>query len=156
MKKFTIIFSILLVLAFVGTMIFVAVGPDFEEPAALAGEGEDPNAPVWEMTMDDLITYLAEKGLVDPADKGMLTSGIATEAYIMNGLELYWWDLENISRDSDEFKAYEGMREQGIIDLWGQGMYFMSVTKNGPFGINASNYEGDIKALMAAYEAFGH
>ena len=156
MKKFTIIFSILLVLAFAGAMIWVASAPDFTEPASMAGEGEDPDAPVWSKTIEDLLAYLDEKGLVDQNDTGLLSDGIATRAIRCSGAEFYWWDLENLDRDSPEFTAYQEMMNDGMIDLWGAGQYYMSVTKNGPFGLSASGYEGDVKALLAAYAEFGH
>ena len=154
MKKFTIIFSVFLVLLFAGTMIYVAMSPDFVKPSDLKGE-EDPDAPVWGMKLDDLIAYLEEKGLVS-GDRTPLSAGVGSEAFSMNGAEFYWWDLENLSEGSDEYAAYKGMMEDGQIDLWGMGMYFMAVTKNGPFGLYAGGYEGNVKDLLAAYEAFGH
>ena len=47
MKRFTVIFSILLVLCFGGTLAYVAATPDFVPPAAAvpAGQNEDPDAP---------------------------------------------------------------------------------------------------------------
>ena len=154
MKKFTIIFSILLVLAFVGVMIWVAAAPDFKEPASQKGV-EDPNAPVWSKTLDDLLAYLEEKGLVDQSDASSLTDGIGSKAILCSDAEFYWWDLENLDPESQEYIAYQEMADSGMIDLWGMGMYYMAVTKNGPFGLNASNYAGDVKALLAAYEEFG-
>ena len=66
MKRFTVIFSILLVLCFGGTLAYVAATPDFVPPAAAvpAGQNEDPNAPVWNETMDSLLAYLEQKGLI--------------------------------------------------------------------------------------------
>ena len=66
MKRFTVIFSILLVLCFGGTLAYVAATPDFVPPAAAvpAGQNEDPNAPVWDETMDNLLACLEEKGLI--------------------------------------------------------------------------------------------
>ena len=66
MKRFTVIFSILLVLCFGGTLAYVAATPDFVPPAAAvpAGQNEDPDAPVWNETMDDLLACLEEKGLI--------------------------------------------------------------------------------------------
>ena len=66
MKRFTVIFSILLVLCFGGTLAYVAATPDFVPPAAAvpAGQNEDPDAPVWNETMDSLLACLEEKGLI--------------------------------------------------------------------------------------------
>ena len=47
MKRFTILFSVLLVLGFGGVLAYVAASPEFVPPAALIGEGEDPDAPIW-------------------------------------------------------------------------------------------------------------
>ena len=54
MKRFTVIFSILLVLCFGGTLAYVAATPDFVPPAAAvpAGQNEDPDAPVWDETKE--------------------------------------------------------------------------------------------------------
>ena len=45
MKRFTILFSILLALGFAGVLAYVASSPEFVPPTALIGEGEDPDAP---------------------------------------------------------------------------------------------------------------
>lgn len=155
MKRFTIIFSILLVLGFAGTLGYVAMSENFQEPTALVGEGEDPDAPVWGMTTDDMLDYLEAKGFLDRKDVGLLSGGIGTEAYKFNGAELYWWDLENLPEGSDEAAAYQNLLDGEPIDLWQMGQYFLTVTKNGPFAISIANYTGDPKALQAAFEAFG-
>ena len=154
MKKFTIIASLAIVVVFIGVIIAVALMPDFKQPT-LAAEGEDPDAPVWNMTMEDLIDYLVEKGLVDPSDRNNLTDGIASVAVTVGGADLYWWDLENLSEDSAEMKAYKEMMENGQVDLWGMGMYFMPLTKNGPFGLDSAHYPGNVKDLLDAFAAFG-
>ena len=46
--------------------------------------------------------------------------------------------------------------ETGQIDLYGKGLWFMPTTKNGPFGLSSTYYEGDVKALEEAFKAFGH
>ena len=48
MKRFTVIFSILLVLCFGGTLAYVSAPPDLVPPAAAvpAGQTESPDAPV--------------------------------------------------------------------------------------------------------------
>ena len=65
MKRFTILFSVLLVLGFGGVLAYVAASPEFVPPAALIGEGEDPDAPIWDMTMDEVLAELAAQGLID-------------------------------------------------------------------------------------------
>lgn len=155
MKRFTIIFSILLVLSFVGVMIYVNTMPEFTPPGPSI-EKEDPDAPIWNMTMDDLVTYLVEQGFLDSKDDlYLLSDGIATEACGFDGAELYWWDLEALEADSGERIAYDSMMQDHIIDLWGSGI-IMSITGRGPFGVASAHYEGDTDALMEAFQAFGN
>lgn len=155
MKRFTIIFSVLLVLGFAGMLAYVNASPDFVPPAGLVGEGEDPDAPVWDMTMDDMLDYLEEKGFLKRGEASPLSAGIGTDAYGFDGAEIYWWDLDDLEAGSNEEAAYRDMAEKGTIDLWQQGQYFMAVTKNGPFGLAVSNYNGNSKALLEVYSAFG-
>lgn len=155
MKRFTIIFSLLLVLGFAGMLAYVNASPDFVPPAGLVGEGEDPDAPVWDMTMDDMLDYLEEKGFLQRDEAGPLSAGVGTDAYGFDGAEIYWWDLDNLEAGSNEEAAYRGMAEEGTIDLWQQGQCFMAVTKNGPFGLAVSYYKGDADALMEAFKVFG-
>ena len=157
MKRFTIIFSVLLALGFVGTLVFVGMSPDFEAPAALAAAGEDPDAPVWGMGMDDMLDYLEEKGLWDRSGMSPISGGVATEAYGFDGAELYWWDVENLTEGSNEEAAYQDIVAGEPIDLWQQGQVYMSVTKNGPFALTVAHYrgDGDPDELMDAFQAFG-
>lgn len=155
MKRFTIICSILLILGFAGTLVYVGMSPDFVEPGALAAEGEDPNAPVWNMTMDDILDYLEEKGLWDRNNMTPISPGVGTEAYACNGAEVYWWDLDNLAEGTNEYAAYQDMKEGGMIDIWQQGTMFMPVTKNGPFGLCITGYKGNATEILDAFAAFG-
>ena len=156
MKRFTILFSILLVLSFAGVLAWVGMSPDFVPPKALAAEGEDPDAPVWGMSLDQLLSELEDQGLIDRSTTVLLASvGLCSEAFKVSGAEFYWWDLENLAEDSQEFAAYKSMKEEGIIDVYGSGI-IMSPLSNGPFGVLLSGYEGDPKALEQAFKAVGH
>lgn len=156
MKRFTIIFTVLLFLAFGGTLFYVNMSPDFEEPKAFVGANENPDDPVWDMTMEDLLSALAEQGLIDRTTE-MVTAcaGVSSDARSVSGAEFYWWDVENLSEDSAEMEAYQSMKEEGSIDLWNSG-YIMTVTSNGPFGVNLSRYTGDVGELERAFQEFGH
>ena len=155
MKRFTIICSILLALGFAGTLILVGASPDFEAPNALMAKDEDPNAPVWDMTMDDMMDYLEERGLWDRKNMNPVSAGVGTEAFVCNGAELYWWDLDNLVEGSNEYAAYQDMMKEGMIDLWQQGTMFMPVTKNGPFGLCIKGYTGNDSEILDAFAAFG-
>lgn len=155
MKRFTIIFTTLLVLAFAGTLLYVSMSPDFQPPNSFVGEGEDPDSPVWDMTLEDLLSALEEQGLIDRSDEQVTAfSGVSSDGRKVSGAEFYWWDLENLDEDSDEMVAYQSMKSEGIIDLWNSG-YLMSVTGNGPFGVNLSQYTGDVSKLEQTFKEFG-
>ncbi len=156
MKRFTIIFSLLLVLAFAGTMVYVATAAEFVQPAQLVtGEGEDPDAPVWDMTFDDLVDYLEGEGLIDRSTEGLLaSSGMCSTAYKYNGAEFYYWDLDALDKNSAEYEAYETLKEEGIIDIYNSGS-IISPVSNGPFAVLTTAYDGDVDALTEAFRAFG-
>ena len=153
MKKFTIFGMVLIVAIFVGLIAYVAVAPDFEPP--LSATIADSDTESWTMTMDQLLTYMSDKGLIDLSDKGVLSDGVASEAYTINGAEFYWWDLETLDKDSIEYKSYEGMVKEGMIDLWGRGTFYMATIPNGPFGLNLTHYEGNTDDLEQAFRDFG-
>ena len=127
MKKFTIVSSLLFVLLFCGMVGYVASSEDFtppkEEEEAVVPEEEDREAPVWNTTVDELVSFLEEKGLIHADSKVTLSAeGLCTLALKYDGAEIYWWDLENLAPESDEYQAYESLRTKGEIDLYGSGM----------------------------------
>ena len=73
MKKFTIVSSLLFVLLFCGMVGYVASSEDFtppkEEEEAVVPEEEDREAPVWNTTVDELVSFLEEKGLIEEAGR---------------------------------------------------------------------------------------
>ncbi len=155
MKYFTIIFSALLVLGFAGVLAYVGMSPEFEPPTALVGEGEDPDAPIWGMTLEEVLTELEKQGLIDQSTaKPLATSGLCSKAQKINGAEFYWWDVEALEKDSQEDIAYKSLKKEGIIDLWGSG-HIMSPIHNGPFALLLTTYEGDSDALEKAFRALG-
>lgn len=156
MKRFTILFSVLLVLGFGGVLAYVAASPEFVPPAALIGEGEDPDAPIWDMTMDEVLAELAAQGLIDdPASAISLASGgLCTDARKVSGAEFYWWDLENLEEGSQEETAYKSLKSDGVIDLYGSG-HILSYVHNGPFALWLDLYEGDPGALEQAFKNVG-
>ena len=142
MKRFTVIFSILLVLCFGGTLAYVAATPDFVPPAAAvpAGQNEDPDAPVWNETMDSLLACLEEKGLISGERLTLASDGLCSLAVSESGAEFYWWDLDALDKDSAEYAAYESLKTEG---------------SNGPFALLTTGYTGDVDALTDAFMAFG-
>lgn len=156
MKRFTIIFSILLVLSCAGVLAYVAASPEFVPPDALIAEGEDPDAPIWDMTMDEVLAELAAQGLIeDPSSAQIVSSsGICSDTRRVSGAEFSWWNLENLEEDSQEFIAYKSLKSEGIIDIYGSG-YIVSYVHNGPFALWLDRYEGDPDALERAFKAIG-
>lgn len=162
MKKFTIVSSLFFVLLFCGMIGYVALSEDFTAPRAeekaeeeAAAEEENMDAPVWSRTMDELVAYLEEKGLIATDTKQVLaTSGLCSAALKYNGAEIYWWDVEKLDPKSEEYQAYDSLRTKGEIDLWGSGSIIMP-KRNGPFALSSTSYEGDVDALEKAFEEFG-
>ena len=159
MKKFTIVSSLLFVLLFCGMVGYVASSEDFtppkEEEEAVVPEEEDREAPVWNTTVDELVSFLEEKGLIHADSKVTLSAeGLCTLALKYDGAEIYWWDLENLAPESDEYQAYESLRTKGEIDLYGSCMIIMP-KKNGPYALLLTYYEGDVQALEKAFGEFG-
>ena len=155
MKRFTIIFSILLVLGFAGALVFVGMSEDFVNPAEAAQMGADRDSPIWSMTLDELLEQMEGQGLIDRSSSQLLASGgLCSDAVKVSGAEFYWWDLENLEEDSAEYKAYKQLQEEGIIDLYGSGN-IMSPIPNGPFALLLTFYEGDVDALDKAFRSVG-
>lgn len=155
MKRFTIVFSILLVLGCAGMLAYVAASPEFVPPGVPMAKGEDPDAPIWSMTMDQVLSDLEDQGLIDQSTTGMLgTSGFCSDARKVSGAEFYWWDLEDLAEDSQELAAYKSLKEDGYIDLYGMGSIINPVS-NGPFAVLLTGYEGSASALEQAFKAIG-
>lgn len=155
MKRFTIIFSILLVLGFGGTLVYVGMSEDFVDPAEAAQMGADADSPIWTMTMDEVLSELEGQGLIDRSTTQPLASGgLCSDAQKVSGAEIYWWDLENLEENSQEYAAYRQLQEEGFIDLYGSGT-IMNPIPNGPFAVLLSFYEGDVDALDRAFRALG-
>ena len=156
MKRFTIIFSVLLILGFGGVLAYVAASPEFVSPVGLVGGGEDPNAPIWGMTMDEVLAEIAAQGLIDAPSSAisLASDGLCTDARRVTGAEFLWWDLDNLEEGSQEYIAYKSLKEEGIIDIYGSG-YIVSYIHNGPFALWLDLYEGDSGALERAFKAVG-
>ena len=156
MKRFTIIFSILLALGFGTVLAYVAASPEFVPPSQLIGEGEDPNAPIWDMTMDEVLAEIAARGLIDDpsAAISLASDGLCNDARKISGAEFYWWDLDNLKEDSQEETAYKSLKAEGFINLYGNG-HIVSPVPNGPFALLLDFYEGDSGALEQAFRAVG-
>jgi hypothetical protein len=154
MKKFTIVSSILFVLLFVVMIGFVYRSHDFVAPKSdMASTSNDSK--IWKMSMDEVVNKLKAKGLINTSTKQELGSGgLCSKAYKYSGAEIYWWDLNNLKKDSDEYKAYESLKETGSIDLYGSGS-IISPKLNGPFAILLTQYEGKIDVLEKAFMELG-
>lgn len=117
---------------------------------------DDRSDPVWTMSLADLEAYMDEKGFID-SDKVLhlsLDGNHFTDGIVESGLELYWWDLDNLEEGSPEMIAYESAKNEGFIE-YNPGV-IGAVTINGPFGILSTYYQGDIPAVMDAFASFGH
>ncbi len=157
MRKFdrsmrtVVILAAVLIVAVAGLLTATALMPEFIPPEG-DSNSVDRDAPVWNASYDDLIAYLQEKGFIG-TKSDLLTEGIATEAKQYDEVEIYWWDVDNLPKDSPEYEAWSSMQEEGYILLFGQ--YTFVPIMNGPFAISIHDtYKGDSKALRAAFEEF--
>lgn len=156
MRKITITFMLLLILATVGALVFVGLSPDFVEPIKRNDQTElTVDNPVWGKSIDELAEYLVAQGVLPSAEYAPLSGGIATVARSYSGLEVYWWDLETMKEGSDEYNAYIGARDNGAIDLWGSGSLMTITALRGPFALNITTaYTGDPVKAEAAFRSF--
>ena len=114
-------------------------------------QGEDPDAPIWGMSLEDVLAQLQDQGLIDVGQAVPLsTADLCSQACSINGAEFYWWDLDTLDPDSKEYKAYQSLKEEGIIDLFGTGAIIAPIS-NGPFALLLSRYGGDADALSEAF-----
>ena len=139
MKKLTTIFIAALIASLVGCVIWVTLSPDFVEPKKLPAQEISADNPIWDKSIDDLAEYLVEQGIIPSTEYTEFSDGIATIARMYSGVELYWWDVENLEEGSAEYKSYESAVTDGTIDLWGSGN-IMTVTVRGPFAYDAGYY----------------
>lgn len=162
------IFPCLLVLGFIAAILLVALSPDFVPPSSADREDtvnerggtetgeQEKTDPIWDATVDDLLTYLDETGFIDASTaQEMAADGLCSKTYLVNGAELYWWDLDTLEEDSEEFAAYQSLSEEGNIDLHGSGNVIAPV-RNGPFALLTTRYEGsNVAELVETFQSFG-
>lgn len=156
MRKFTVGFLLFLVVATAGAIVFVGLTPDFVEPVKLTSqEGIAPDNPIWDKSMDDLVDYLMQQGVLPSDEYTELSEGIATVARSYSGIELYWWDVSALAEGSQEYDAYVSACQEGVIDLWGSGMMMNLTAVRGPFALNiTSGYMGDAGKVETAFNAY--
>lgn len=153
MKKFTIGFSIFLAAALTAMLVYVAAAPDFVLPAKEGRTRLSEDNPIWDKSLDDLVAYLDGKGVFPDDEKFLLIDGIATEAILYSNVELYWWDLDNLSEDDILWENYQSAVENGYADIKGIGE--LSLDVQGPFAIGYyADFTGDPDALMDAFHNF--
>lgn len=174
MKKFTIVSSIIFVILFLGMLGYVALSEDFVEPGKqIAAEErneigdkteygtmeveettESAESPIWGRSMEELVSYLADLNLIDVSTEQLLaSSGLCSQAYKYSGVEIYWWDLDNLGKHTQEYEAYIQLRDEGYIDLYGMGVIIVP-SLHGPFAILTTEYEGDMDTLVRAFTEF--
>lgn len=106
---------------------------------------------VWDYTMDDLIDYLDGLGLIDKDNVSQM-SDVGTVNKLCDGVDLIWWDVENLVEGTQPYEYWNQMQNDGYIWLYEVSVYVPVM--NGPFGIHASAYDGDTVALYEAFNNF--
>lgn len=153
MKKFTCVFLAVVLLGFGGLITYVATAEDFVKPDS-GPSAAAPTGEIWTKTFDDLIDYITDLGLIENPKRFKWPDGAATVAYTIDGVTYYWWDVENLDEDSNEYRVYHELTETGQCDMWNNGLVD-SMDLNGPFGMSIGGYTGDTAALIEAFYNFG-
>lgn len=150
-KIFTAIFSGLLVVLMVASFIMLSVIPDFISP----GENAQLNADelIWYCNMDDLFDYFEEKGFMKKSDR-IPMSVIGTENWICNGIDMIWWDVDNLAEDSEPYDYWEEYKENDYLYIiFGGSVY--SPRSNGPFAVWVGpKYPNNTNDFYDAFMAF--
>lgn len=152
MNKMTAGVAIFLVAALIFAVVFVSLSPDFVPPEEKSAGGLDEV--IWTLNLDDLARYLTDKGLLSGVEEyAPLVEGIATTARLYrSGVELYWWDLDNIPEGNELRENYNTAAEEGYVMFVGIPM---NMQIHGPYGLGyMANYDGDAAALVDAFNAF--
>ncbi len=154
MRKFTIAFSVFLLALFSGMLIFTALTPDFVPPSNIRAQGNlAADNPIWDKTLDDLAEYFVEEGVIENTEYDLLVDGIASDARLYSEIELYWWDLDNLSEDDELFLKYQdGLEERQIEWMANQ---VLNVEVHGPFAVGYyAYYEGDADKMLEAFRNY--
>ncbi len=170
-KVLTIAFCTLLVLLTIAAFVYLMVGPDFltpDEYQQLYGttaptEPDGPDAPIdlsaeyekalWNADMQDLLDYLLELGYIE--EDGILgMAELCTEGHVCeSGLDLLWWDVENLVEGTPEYDYWQEYQENGFI-IYAGTVY--TPTRNGPFATKVlSQFAGNEKQYMEDFMNFG-
>lgn len=151
MKKFTVISMVLIVAVFIGLVVYTAVAEDFTPPYTIQKNLEDTKS--WNKTVDDLMAVLEKAGLVDPANLQQLeASGISSQAWQIEGICIYYWDLGSLATNSSEYQTLVKVERDLVFPNAAGGD---NVMQNGPFAFVFTGYTGDKSALEMALHDFG-
>lgn len=165
-KVLTIGFCTLLVLMTVAAFVYLLVGPDFltpdeyqqlygtnaPQPTGPSNPTIDYEALLYEANMQDLLDYLQELGYIDQENL-IPMSPIGTDNWICDGLNLIWWDVENLVEGTEAYDYWQEYQENGFI-IFGGTVY--TPTQNGPFAVKVlDKFAGNEKQLLEDYTNFG-
>ena len=166
-KIITIAFSALMVALTVAAFVYLLTGPDFVTPqeyqqmnsqpttSAPAGEIDYSalyNEALYQGTMQDMLDYLQEMGYINQENKKPMTT-IGTDNWICDGLDLMWWDVENLAEGTEPHDYWTQAQENGFM-IFAGAIYVPTIV--GPYGYNVlANFAGDVNQLHADMQNFG-
>jgi hypothetical protein len=113
--------------------------------------GNHNNKTVWDYTFEEFEDYMIQLGYFTKGDyKEMSTIGTISRIY--NGIDVMWWDVDNLVENTKPYKYwYEFQKEGYTLDF---GNTYYGPTFNGPFAINATTaFTGNTTKL---YEDFAN
>jgi hypothetical protein len=147
-KIFTGGYTVLLVVLMIFAFIYLAFAPDFVEPDA-SGEIDEN---VWNYSFDEFEDYMIQLGYFKKDDyKEMSTIGTISRIY--NGIDVMWWDVDNLEENTLPYKYWHEFQENGYTLDFGNTVYMPQF--NGPFAINATSvFPGNTTQLYDDFLAF--
>lgn len=164
-KVLTIGFCTLLVLMTIAAFVYLLVGPDFltpdeyqqlygttaPQPSGPSNPAIDYEALLYEADMQDLLDYLQELGYIDQENK-IPMSTIGTDNWVCDGLDVIWWDVDNLTEGTEPYDYWQEYQENGFIIFGGQ---IYAPVANGPFAIHVlAGFAGDVNQLMEDFANF--
>ena len=144
-----------LLFALVCCLLFTACAAEIpDSPGEDAADPDEGGAlSVWDCTLDDLGNYLAQCGDIRNDDYVRI-GGISSEARNFWGIEIYWWDVENLDENSAEYETWAEYEANEFYYVM-YGTMVLALTNNGPFGMNIlDSYTGDRDVLKEDFLAF--
>lgn len=118
--------------------------------------GNHGNRTAWDCTFDEFADYMIQLGYFhedrEDRTKWITMSIIGTENWIVNGIDVIWWDVDHLVEGTEPYDYWTQMQENGYMIFGGQ---IYMPTLNGPFGIfPTAKFPGNTEQLLKDFMNF--